>query len=287
MGYLDTMYAMVKKCKLMAKHALEEGEREREKEKQRESERRRGSVSTGIGGRNVRGPRGDGGAALAAMWKERGSRMALIIASQFIEMKVWIFLSLLPVLLTAYHQEFTAAASLLAPLCTPSSPELRSAVGRIYLQAGLLDRALTEFNLVSESIANAATPSASAFASPNSSPNLSRVGSQVSVVSGYLSQGSGPGGRGGGVTQRHKNLVNMNAALMASAQGDWVRAEEILRGLVAANPSDFVVSRSSLVSLLFAVHLWGSLGFTFRPGLPVPDHHHHVDTEYGRNPEKP
>jgi hypothetical protein len=42
--------------------------------------------------------------------------------------------------------------------------------------------------------------------------------------------------------QRHKNLVNMNAALMASAQGDWVRAEEILRGLVAINPNDFVVS---------------------------------------------
>jgi len=93
-GYLDAMYAMVKKCKLMARHALEEGEREKEKEEQRERERR-GSVSTGIGigGRNVRGPRGDGGAALAAMWRERGSRMALIIASQFIEMKVSIFLS--------------------------------------------------------------------------------------------------------------------------------------------------------------------------------------------------
>ena len=61
-------------------------------------------------------------------------------------------------------------------------------------------------------------------------------------MSGYQSQGSG--GRGGGVTQRHKNLVNMNAALMASAQGDWIRAEEILRGLVAVNPDDFVVCHS-------------------------------------------
>ena len=139
-------------------------------------------------------------------------------------------------------QEFTAATRLLAPLCTPFSPELRSAVGRIYLQAGLLDQALTEFNLVSESIANAATPSVSAFASPNDSPNPSRVGSQVSVVSGYQSQASG--GRGVNVAQRHKNLVNMNAALMASAQGDWVRTEEILRGLVAINPNDFVVSLS-------------------------------------------
>lgn len=72
----------------MAKIALEEGEREREKQLERE---RRGSVTVGIGGRNVKGPRGDGGAALAAMWRERGSRMALIIASQFIEMKVCIF----------------------------------------------------------------------------------------------------------------------------------------------------------------------------------------------------
>ena len=96
-GYLDTMYGMVKKCKLMAKVALEEGEREREKQMGRE---RRGGVSTGIGGRSVRGPRGDGGVALAAMWKERGSRMALIIASQFIEMKVCVFFSALPMFLT-------------------------------------------------------------------------------------------------------------------------------------------------------------------------------------------
>ena len=43
----------------------------------------------------------------------------------------------------------------------------------------------------------------------------------------------------------------MNAALMASAQGDWVRAEEILRGLVATNPDDFVVSHSSWFLLCF------------------------------------
>jgi len=81
----------------MAKIALEEGEREREKQMERE---RRGSVSIGIGGRGVRGLRGDGGAALAAMWKERGSRMALIIASQFIEMKVCNFFSPLHMFLT-------------------------------------------------------------------------------------------------------------------------------------------------------------------------------------------
>jgi len=84
-GYLNTMYGMVKKCKPMAKMTVEEGEREREKQMGRE---RRGGISTGIGGRSVGGPRGDGGISLAAMWKERGSRMALIIPSQFIKMKV-------------------------------------------------------------------------------------------------------------------------------------------------------------------------------------------------------
>jgi hypothetical protein len=60
---------------------------------------RRNRVGTGIGGRDIRGPRGDG-VALAAMWRERGSRMALIIASQFVEMKVCIFFSRLAMFLT-------------------------------------------------------------------------------------------------------------------------------------------------------------------------------------------
>jgi hypothetical protein len=152
------------------------------------------------------------------------------------------FLSSLRHIGFAVGQEFTAATRLLTPLCTPFSPELRSAMGRIYLQAGLLDQALAEFNLVSESIANVPTPSISAVTSPDNSPNPSRFGSQVSITSGYQSQGSG--GRGGNVTQKHKNLINMNAALMASAQGDWVRAEEILRGLVSIDQNDFVVSDS-------------------------------------------
>jgi len=132
-------------------------------------------------------------------------------------------------------------------------------VGRIYLQAGLLDQALTEFNLVSEAIANTATPSASAVASPDASPNLSRVGSQVSVVSGYQSQGSGR--HVGNIAQRHKNLVNMNAALMASAQGDWVRAEEILRGLAAINANDFVVSHSLGLALFPPILFLSVRGF--------------------------
>ena len=68
----------------------------------------------------------------------------------------------------------------------------------------------------------------------------------------------------GNIALRHKNLVNMNAALMASAQGDWVRAEEILRGLVASNPDDFVVSHS--LGLLF-VRFPHFLSFFLRSGI--------------------
>ncbi|KAL1747812.1 hypothetical protein HDZ31DRAFT_80114 [Schizophyllum fasciatum] len=53
----------------------------------------------------------------AGMWRERGARLALILASQLVEAK-----------------DYGAAARLLGPLA--ASAELRSAVGRIYLQAG-------------------------------------------------------------------------------------------------------------------------------------------------------
>jgi hypothetical protein len=101
------------KCRLTAKIALEEGERERERGRRGE---KRGRVGTGIGGRGVRGPWGYGGVALAAMWRERGDRMALIIASQFIEMKVCIFFSPLPMFL---------AVGLCPASCSPNTRSLR------------------------------------------------------------------------------------------------------------------------------------------------------------------
>jgi len=68
----------------------------------------------------------------AEMWKERGARMCLILASQLAEMK-----------------DFTAAASLLEPLYKASlSPVLLSAIARIYLQAGDLSSAAQLFEKV-------------------------------------------------------------------------------------------------------------------------------------------
>ncbi|KAI9451686.1 hypothetical protein BJY52DRAFT_91219 [Lactarius psammicola] len=70
------------------------------------------------------------------MWVERGARVGLIAASQFIETK-----------------DFAAATALLEPLVArdqpePASAELRAALGRVYLQAGQLDRAEAHFAAV-------------------------------------------------------------------------------------------------------------------------------------------
>lgn len=68
------------------------------------------------------------------MWVERGARVGLIAASQFIETK-----------------DFTAATALLEPLVAKepaTSADLRSALGRVYLQAGQLDRAEAHFTAV-------------------------------------------------------------------------------------------------------------------------------------------
>ncbi|KLO17946.1 hypothetical protein SCHPADRAFT_900131 [Schizopora paradoxa] len=82
LGYLDDVSILHRRCKLKARAASEKSDVE--------------------------------------MWKERGARMCLIMASQLAEMK-----------------DFTAAASLLEPLYKSSqSPVLLSAIARIYLQAG-------------------------------------------------------------------------------------------------------------------------------------------------------
>ncbi|KAH9913924.1 uncharacterized protein B0H18DRAFT_887605 [Fomitopsis serialis] len=71
----------------------------------------------------------------AGMWQERGARVCLIIASQLIEMK-----------------DFAAAAKLLEPLCRQpgglTSPQLQSAVGRIYVQGGDVRTATKHFAAV-------------------------------------------------------------------------------------------------------------------------------------------
>ncbi|KAG1860691.1 hypothetical protein DFJ58DRAFT_715561 [Suillus subalutaceus] len=155
MGYLDILYALLKKCKLRAKSSKAEGDD-----------------------------------SSLSMWLERAARMCLIIASQMIEMK-----------------DFTAATKLLEPLFAQRtgqqpSPAIQSAVGRIYLQSGYLTQAAAHFAAVE---GDASVP---------------------------------------------QTLKDMNAALLACAEGNWTRADELLRALVQAEPDNFVAINNLSVALL-------------------------------------
>ncbi|KAL5492373.1 hypothetical protein ACEPAI_3820 [Sanghuangporus weigelae] len=102
LGYLDDVSALLHRCRVRARQAPVVSEL----------------------GRDER-----------AMWMERGARMALIVASQLVEMK-----------------DYTAATTLLEPLSltgsSPPSPTLRSAIARIYLQGGNLAAAQAHFDAV-------------------------------------------------------------------------------------------------------------------------------------------
>ncbi|GLB41938.1 putative regulation of kinetochore assembly [Lyophyllum shimeji] len=151
MGYLDALNALLRKCRTKA--------------------RREKANSTAV-----------------SMWKERGARVCLIIASQLIEMK-----------------DFRAATRLLEPLCAQgetSTAELRSSIGRIYLQSGEIQAATEQFEIV------AADPVA------------------------------------------RQELKDMNAGLLASAEGDWVRASSILEGIIAKDANNFVAVNNLSVALL-------------------------------------
>lgn len=127
MGYLDALSGLLKKCKRKAREAKDTKE-------------------------------GDSAQDVRDMWKERGSRVCLILASQLVEMKVRITLPR-RWLLTG-KQDFAAATKLLEPLCTQptyeddgksiTNPSLRSAVGRIYIQGGNVDLARYHFSLVAQ-----------------------------------------------------------------------------------------------------------------------------------------
>ncbi|KAI0047187.1 hypothetical protein FA95DRAFT_1582762 [Auriscalpium vulgare] len=121
------------------------------------------------------------------MWAERGARVALIAASQFVETK-----------------DFTAATRLLEPLLAQPDPthELRSAVGRIYLQAGQLAAAERHFAAVAR---DPAVP---------------------------------------------QPLKDLNAAFLASARGDWARANAILGDIVDRDPENFSAVNNLGVALL-------------------------------------
>lgn len=124
---------------------------------------------------------------LTDMWKERAARVSLIIASQLVEMK-----------------DLAGAAKLIEPLVHASNTDgnLRSAVGRIYLQAGNMAAAAKHFSAVEED------PDADS------------------------------------------TLKDMNTALLASAQGEWEKADILLQRLILDDPMNFTAVNNRAVALL-------------------------------------
>ncbi|KAI0825810.1 hypothetical protein BC629DRAFT_1276940 [Irpex lacteus] len=159
MGYLDALVSLLKRCKLQA----------------RQMARKKDQVANG-------------------MWKERGSRLCLILASQLIEMR-----------------DYIAAAKLLEPLCKQedglSSPHLESAVARIYLQGGHIEMAVKHFSAVVQD------------------------------------------------KDADASLKTMNAALLASAEGDWEKANQAFKQLLQIEPDNFAAVNNLAVTLLSQGHI--------------------------------
>ncbi|KAG6868957.1 hypothetical protein C0993_007171 [Termitomyces sp. T159_Od127] len=151
MGHLDALNALLRKCRTKA----------------RQEKRNENAVE---------------------MWKERGARICLIIASQLVEMK-----------------DYRAAVRMLEPLCKQveaSTAALRSSIGRIYLQSGEIQTAAKHFEIVSTD------PSAG------------------------------------------QELKDMNAGLLACAEGDWARASSLFEASIARDANNFVAVNNLAVALL-------------------------------------
>ena len=118
-------------------------------------------------------------------------------------------------------QDYTAATAILEPLATQqpqesksttTNIELRSALGRVYLQAGQLDRAEAHFAAV------AAAAAAAAAADTDT----------------------------GGT---HETTKTLNAAFLASARGNWDTAGTLLRELVEQDEANYAVRLCSSVHI--------------------------------------
>ncbi|KAL0575186.1 hypothetical protein V5O48_006780 [Marasmius crinis-equi] len=151
-------------------------------------------------------------ATTVAMWKERGARICLIIASQLMEMKVPFPPSLsneFPHSTVAVFQEFGAACKLLESLLNQeyessdlSSPALRSAIARIYLQSGHLSMAKKHIDLVDKD------------------------------------------------TSVEQTVKDMNRAFLASANGDWETASRVLQRILEGDAENFAAVNNLSVALL-------------------------------------
>ncbi|KAG6831100.1 hypothetical protein H0H92_012777 [Tricholoma furcatifolium] len=156
-----------------------------------------------------------------AMWKERGARVCLIIASQLVEMK-----------------DYRAATKLLGPLCEQgdtSTAALRSSIGRLYLQSGEIQTAIKHFNIV------AADPSAGQDIKDMNAGLLACAEGNWALASSLFESS---------ITRDANNFVavnNMSVALLA--QGRLRDGIAALEAALKASPSSVVVAEPFLFNL--------------------------------------
>ncbi|PPQ64218.1 hypothetical protein CVT24_008594 [Panaeolus cyanescens] len=226
MGYVDALSALLARCKAKCREASRITREARE----------------------ARGGRDDGKEeeTLVPMWKERGARVTLILASQLVEMK-----------------ETSAATSLLEslassqPTSTPSSP-LISAIGRIYLQSGDIASAQRHFTSVQ--------------ADPNADEALKRMNSALLQCAMGEWEGAEEelravleGVQGGG-----DNYVAVNnLAVVLLGQGKVKEGIEVLEMALAASPATLVVAEPFLFNLATLYELRSTIGFEKKKDLLI------------------
>ncbi|KAF5361976.1 hypothetical protein D9756_002342 [Leucocoprinus leucothites] len=219
MGYLDALSALLRKCKRKAREAATIAKTESEAQE------------------------------IKDMWKERGARISLILASQLVEMK-----------------DFTAATKLLEPLCTQLShtggphstitnSHLRSAIARIYIQGGNVQLAAHHFGIVAQD--------------PNADESLKKLNDAI------LSAAEGEWERS---VQVLKNMIeedadnfvavnNLGVALLS--QGKLKEAIEVLERALKSSPSTVVVAEPFLFNLSTLYELRSAAGLEKKKDLLI------------------
>ncbi|KAJ7577038.1 hypothetical protein C8J56DRAFT_972177 [Mycena floridula] len=184
MGYIDALYGLLKKCKDKARQVKSDP-------------------------------------TTVAMWKERGSRICLILASQMVEMK-----------------DYLAAAKILEPLCEQdgvTSPLLRSAVARIYLQGGYLKKASNHFAAVAaDPTTDPATNAMNEALMASAAGDWERT---TKILEGVLAKDS------------HSFVSANNLSVALLCQGKVKEGIEVLEKALHSSPSSVVVAEPFLFNL--------------------------------------
>ncbi|OCH85501.1 hypothetical protein OBBRIDRAFT_762865 [Obba rivulosa] len=178
----------------------------------------------------------------AEMWRERGARMALVIASQLIEMK-----------------DFAAAAKLLEPLCVQAggatSPAVRSAVGRVYLQSGYIAMAVKHFNIVAQD--------------PTADPALKGMNAALlSAAEGDWPHAASELHRLLQADPEHFVAVN-NLAVAYLNQGKLQEGIRILEEAIKASPSTALAAEPLLFNISTMYELRSSVGLDRKRDLLI------------------